>query len=448
MGDGQLLVDTFGSPVLLPQRAPGLPVDDNQPRRGIPGDVVIYLTLGLGQMLRQVAILRDPALVELTPDGVNHGIEAEAVLVEDGEELTGVLAETDVKDWKHLTADRQETQEVAAPDHEREDTHPRCRQIQVAPDDESRSSECGALADGVDQVGRSYSFEVSEATRSASLTLCWEKCRLLMLLVWLFLMATEGKSAVLLFHSHSSSSFLSLSSRGRSPVEVETPEGIGAKTRPQLNSPLHEGLGTFLKPPACQLLDLRRRHVHIRLGGQFLRLLSVNVFLVPVSTPLRPPELPVDDSQAAEVLCGDEVVDVLVGFEQAAVHGHALVVVVRVVSQPVGVEDGDILSSPISTRAPVDVEQAVGVDGDLVLDGTQVHRGVPCCNEGFPANQGQFGGFLTKGSVEEQEQPGTGEGHRYDVLGGGCPTHWHCRHPGVQEEQLSIILKEQEKGKK
>ncbi len=107
-------------------------------------------------------------------------------------------------------------------------------------------------------------------------------------------------------------------------VEVETPEGVGAKTCPQLDSPLHERLAALLKPPTCQLLHLCLRHIDVRFGGQLHRLAPVNVLLVPVTIPLRPPELPVNDSQATEVLCRNEVVDVLVGLEQVQVQAAVL----------------------------------------------------------------------------------------------------------------------------
>ena len=117
---------------------------------------------------------------------------------------------------------------------------------------------------------------------------------------------------------------------------------------------------------------------------------------MPVTAPLRPPELPVNDGQATEVLCRDEVVDVLVGLEQvlvqaavlrqAAVHSDTLRRVVGVVAQPVGVEDGDVLTRPVGTWAPVEVEQAIDVGGDVVLDGAHVQRGVPGSDEGLPAN--------------------------------------------------------------
>lgn len=51
-------------------------------------------------------------------------------------------------------------------------------------------------------------------------------------------------------------------------VEVESPESIGAKICPQLDSPLHEYSGTFLKPPSRQLLHLLFRHINVRLGSQ------------------------------------------------------------------------------------------------------------------------------------------------------------------------------------
>lgn len=172
---------------------------------------------------------------------------------------------------------------------------------------------------------------------------------------------------------------------------------------------------------------------------------------MPVTAPLGPPELPVDDGQAPEVLCGDEVVDVLVGLEQVLVqaavlrdttmHGGALRRVVRVEAQPVGVEDGDVLARPISAWAPVDVEDAVEVGGDVVLNGAHVQRSVPSGDEGLPANQRKLGWFLTKSGVEEQQQPGAGEGDGDDVLGGGRPAPWHQGHPGDQEWQLSIILR-------
>lgn len=129
-------------------------------------------------------------------------------------------------------------------------------------------------------------------------------------------------------------------------------------------------------------------------------------------------------------------------------NGSTLRGVVRVVAQPVGVEDGDILACPISTWAPVDLEETVEVYGDVILVGAHVQRGVPGCNEGLPVDQGQLSRFLTKGSMEEQKQPGTGEGNRYDMVGGGCPAHWHHRHPWVQEEQLSIILREGQRCRK
>ncbi len=95
----------------------------------------------------------------------------------------------------------------------------------------------------------------------------------------------------------------------------------------------------------------------------------------------------------------------------------------------------------------------VEVGGDVVLDGAHVQWGIPGSHEGLPVNQWQLGRFLTKGRVKEKEQPGAGEGDRYDVVGGGCPARWHHRHPGVQEEQLSIILntereRESERGRK
>lgn len=47
------------------------------------------MTLGLEEMLRQVPVLRDSAFVLLAFDDVHFRVEAEAVLVEDGEELAG-----------------------------------------------------------------------------------------------------------------------------------------------------------------------------------------------------------------------------------------------------------------------------------------------------------------------------------------------------------------------
>lgn len=88
----------------------------------------------------------------------------------------------------------------------------------------------------------------------------------------------------------------------------------------------------------------------------------------------------------------------------------------------------------------MDVEEAVNIGGDVVLDDAHVQWGIPGSYEGLPANQGQLGGFLTKSFMEEKEQPGADKGNRYDVVGGGCPARWHYRHPGVQKEQLSIIL--------
>lgn len=234
-------------------------------------------------------------------------------------------------------------------------------------------------------------------------------------------------------------------------VEVETPERVGAKAYTQLDGPLHERPGALLKAPSRQLLHLRLRHIHVGFCGQLPRLLAVDIFLVPVAAPLRPPELPVNDRQASEVLSRDVVVDVLVGLEQvqvqaavlgqAAVHRLALWRVVGVVAQSVGIEDGDVLASPLGARASLDVEETVDVGGDFVLDGAQVHRGIPRSDEGLPTQQGQLGWFLAEGSVKQKEEPRADEGDGHDVLGGGCPAHWHHRHPGVQKGQPSVILK-------
>lgn len=235
-------------------------------------------------------------------------------------------------------------------------------------------------------------------------------------------------------------------------VEVETPEAIGAKMCPKLNSPLHEYPCAFLEATSRQLLHLLLCHVDVRLGSQLLWPLPINVLLVPVTTPLRPPELPVNDGQATEVLSWDEVVYILEGLEQvqvqatvlwqAAVHSGTLRGVVGIVAQSVGVEDGDILPCPVSTWAPVDVEETVDVGGDVVLDDTHVQWSVPGSDEGLPTDQRVLGRFLIKGSLDEQQQTAAGQANRYDVVGGEYPAHGHYRHAGLQEEQLSIILKE------
>lgn len=237
-------------------------------------------------------------------------------------------------------------------------------------------------------------------------------------------------------------------------VEVESPESIGAKICPQLDGPLHEYSGTFLKPPSCQLLHLLLRHVDVGPGSQLPGLLPINVLFVPVPVPLRPPEFPVDDSQTAKVLSWYEVDDVPVGLpqvrvqaavlRQATMHRGPLLGVVGVVAESVGVEDGDVLTRPVSTWASVDVEEMVEVGGDIVLDGAHVQWSVPGGDEGLPGNQGQLGRFLTEGRLEEQRQPAAGE----DDMGGGCPTHRHHRHAGVQEEQLSIILRVSDRDRK
>lgn len=80
-------------------------------------------------------------------------------------------------------------------------------------------------------------------------------------------------------------------------------------------------------------------------------------------------------------------------------HSSTLLGVVGVVAQPVGVEDGNVLTCPVSTWAPVDVEEMVEVGGDVVLDGAHVQWSIPSGNEGLPANQRQLGRFLTEGSM-------------------------------------------------
>lgn len=180
-------------------------------------------------------------------------------------------------------------------------------------------------------------------------------------------------------------------------VEVETPEGVWTESNAQLDRPLHEGLGALLKPSASQLLHLRLRYIYIRLGRQLLRPAPVDVFLMPVTVPLRPPKLPVDDGKTSEVPCRDKVDDVLISFEQMqiqaavlrqpAMHSNTLRCVVWVETQAVCIEDGDILTRPLSPGAAIDVEQSVNVGADVVLDGAHVQRSVPRSDEGLSANQ-------------------------------------------------------------
>lgn len=118
---------------------------------------------------------------------------------------------------------------------------------------------------------------------------------------------------------------------------------------------------------------------------------------MPVTVPLRPPKLPVDDGKTSEVPCRDEVDDVLIRFEQMqiqaavlrqpAVHSNTLRCVVWVETQAVCIEDGDILTRPLSPGAAIDVEHSVNVGADVVLDGAHVQRSIPRSDEGLSANQ-------------------------------------------------------------
>lgn len=79
--------------------------------------------------------------------------------------------------------------------------------------------------------------------------------------------------------------------------------------------------------------------------------------------------------------------------------------IVRVVTKSVSIKYGDILTCPVSSRAAVDMKKLLKVSRDVVFDGAHVQRGVPGSDKGFSTNQRKFGGFLTKGGVEEQQEP-------------------------------------------